>query len=328
MKRRDFITLLGGAAAAWPVAARAQQPAVPVIGWIGSESAEQFADRVRAFRLGLNESGYVEGRNVAIKYRYANGHYDQLPALATELVNQQVAVIAAMGSVRCVLAAKAATTTIPIVFELGADPVEAGIVASLNRPGGNLTGVSNLNVELLPKRLELLHQMIPAATVVGLLVNPTNPIVAEANIKDLQAAARALDLQLQVLHASAESDFNAAFGRLTEQHAGGLVIGGNGFFTSQSEKLATLSLQHAMPTIYQFRDFVAAGGLASYGGSLSDANRLSGVYTGRILKGEKPADLPIQQTTKVELLVNLKTARALGLTLPLPLLARADEVIE
>jgi putative tryptophan/tyrosine transport system substrate-binding protein len=326
MKRREFIAGLG--ATAWPLAARAQQAALPVVGWLGSESAEQFADRVRAFRLGLNDSGYVEGRNVAVEYLYANGHYDQISVLATELVRQRVAVIASIGAVRGVLAAKAATTTIPIVFQLGADPVAAGIVASLNRPGGNLTGVSNLNAELLPKRLELLHEMIPAATVIALVVNPTNPIVAEANKRDLEAAARILGLHLQVLHASTENDFDAVFAKLTEHHVGGLVISGDAFFTSRSEQLAALSLQHAIPTIYQFHNFVAAGGLMSYGGSLSEANRQAGRYVGRILKGEKPADLPVQQTTKVELIINLKTAKALGLTIPETLLATADEVIQ
>jgi putative ABC transport system substrate-binding protein len=244
------------------------------------------------------------------------------------LVRRRVAVIAAIGSVRCALAAKAATTTIPIVFQSGIDPVEVGLVASLNRPGGNLTGVSNLNVELLPKRLELLHELVPTATVIALLVNPTNPIVAEANTRDLQAAARSLGLQLHVLQASTERDFDTAFATLAQQRAGGFVIGGDAFFTSKIERLAALALHYAMPTIYQFRAFAAAGGLMSYGADLKDLNRQAGAYVGRILKGEKPADLPIQQSTKVELFINLKTAKALGLTVPLPLLGRADEVIE
>ena len=327
MKRRDFFTLLGGAAA-WPVAARAEQAAMPVIGWLASESAEQFAGRARAFRQGLNESGYVEGHNVVIEYRSADGDYDRLPALATDLVRRQVAVIAAIGAVRCALAAKAATTTIPIVFQVGIDPVEVGLVASLNHPSGNLTGVSNLNAELLPKRLELLHELVPTASVIGLVVNPANPAVAEANTRDLQAAVRTLGLQLHVLRASTERDFDSVFANLADQRAGGLVIGGDAFFTSRSEQLAALALRHAMPTIYQFREFVAAGGLVSYAGSLADANRLTGIYAGRILKGEKPSDLPVQRSTKVELIINLKTAKALGVTVPITLLGRADEVIE
>ena len=328
MRRRDFITLLGGGAAAWPIAARAQQSAMPVIGFLGSETPDVFATRVRAFRQGLSETGYVEGRNVALVFQWAGSHYDLLPTLASELVRQQVAVIAAIGAVRCALAAKAATTTIPIVFQVGIDPVEVGLVPSLNHPSGNLTGVSNLNVELLPKRLELLHELVPTASVIGLVVNPANPAVAEANTRDLQAAVRTLGLQLHVHRASTERDFDSVFASLADQRAGGLVIGGDAFFTSRSEQLAALALRHAMPTIYQFREFVAAGGLVSYAGSLADANRLTGIYAGRILRGEKPADLPVQRTTKVELMINLRTAKALGLTIPEASLARADEVIE
>jgi putative ABC transport system substrate-binding protein len=328
MRRREFISLLGGGAAAWPLAARAQQPAMPVIGFLGGASPDRWVGRLRAFHQGLSETGYVVGRNLAIEYRWAEGQNDRLPSLAAELVGRQVSVIAAPGSVPAALAAKAATTTIPIVFEIASDPVELGLVASLPRPGGNITGVTSLNAQVGPKRLELLHELVPTATVVGLLVNPTNPNEAEPTTKNLQAAARSLGLEMHVLHASAEGDFDAAFATIIQLQAGALAIGTDPLFTSRLEQLAALTVRHAVPTVYQFREFTAAGGLMSYGGSLTDTFRAAGVYTGRILKGDKPADLPVQQTTKVELFLNLKTAKALGLTVPIPLLGRADEVIE
>jgi ABC-type uncharacterized transport system substrate-binding protein len=324
MKRRQFITLLGGAAAL-PLTARAQQSVMPVVGFLSSASPELWASRARAFRQGLSETGYDAGRNVAIEYHWANGQYDRLPELAADLVRHQVAVIVANGP--AALAANAATTTIPIVFLTGFDPVPFGLVASLNRPGGNLTGVSNLNVELGPKRLELLHELLPTATVVAFLVNQSNPN-AESQTRDLQAAARSLGLQLHVLQASTERDFELAFATLGDLRAGALIFGTDGFFISQSKKLAALTVRYAVPAIFQSREFTAAGGLMSYGGSVIDGFRLMGIYAGRILKGEKPADLPVIQSAKVELFINLKTAKALGINFPLPLVGRADEVIE
>ena len=326
MRRREFITVLGSAAAVWPLGLRAQQPAVPVIGLLASTSADTYESRIDSFRKGLSEAGYAEGRNVAIEYRWAESKYDRLPEMASELVRRQVAVIAAI-TTPAALAAKAATTTIPIVFEVGGDPIALGLVASLSKPGGNLTGVSLLNFELAAKRLELLHESVPAATTVALLVNPNAPSAATLS-RDVQAAAGKLGLQLHVLHASAEGDFDVAFERLLKLRAGALVIGTDPFFNGRSEQIAALAIRHGVPTIYQYRAFAAAGGLMSYGGSFTEPFRQTGVYTGRILKGEKPADLPIIQSTKVELIVNLRTAKTLGITIPLPLLGRADEVIE
>ncbi len=326
MRRRDFIAFLGGAAAAWPLAARAQQPALPVVGFLDGRSADNSAHLVAAFRRGLSETGHVEGRNVAVEYRWARGQYDRLPALAAELVRRQVNVIATNGNASA-LAAKAATKTIPIVFSTGADPVAAELVASLNRPGGNLTGVTSLGVELGPKRLELLHELVPAATSIAQLVNPANRS-AETQVRDIQSASRAMGLKIHVLHARTEREIDAAFAALSQVRANALVIAPESFFVSRSEQLAALTVRYAVPAIFSYREFAAAGGLMSYGGSITDSYRQVGVYIGRILKGEKPADLPVQQSTKVELIINLKTAKALGLTVPLSLLGRADEVIE
>jgi putative tryptophan/tyrosine transport system substrate-binding protein len=324
--RRQFIFALGGATLAWPLAARAQQPAMPVIGFLNSASPDNYEPMVDAFRQGLKETGYVEGQNVAIEYRWAGGQYDRLPAMAADLVRRQVAVIVANTPGN--LAAKAATTTIPIVFTTAGDPVQMGLVASLNRPGGNVTGVTNVSVELGPKWLELLHELVPTATIIALLVNPTSPNLTETTTKDLQAAARTLGLKLHVLHVSSERDFDKVFATLVRLRVGGLVIGSDPFFNSRSEQLAALTVRYAVPTIFQTRAFVAAGGLMSYGGSVAGTYHQVGMYTGRILKGEKPADLPVQQSTKVELFINLKTANALGLTVPDKLLVAADEVIE
>jgi putative ABC transport system substrate-binding protein len=324
MKRREFITLVGGAVAAWPLAARAQQPAMLVIGYLDLGSPEARPSMVAAFRKGLSETGYVEGRNLAIEYRFAHDQFDRLPALAADLVRRGVAVIVARPT-QSALAAKAATSTIPIVFEIGADPVQAGLVASLNRPGSNVTGAASLNVALGPKRLELLHELVPAATIIAMLVDP---LVEIDQSRDMQAAARTLGVELHILRTGTERDIAMAFATLAELRAGALVIGGGAFLLGQIKLLIALTLRHAVPSISQDRDLTAAGGLMSYGGNLTDSYRLAGVYTGRILKGEKPSDLPVQQSTKTELIINLTTAKALGLTVPPSLLGRADELIE
>jgi putative ABC transport system substrate-binding protein len=326
MRRRDFVALLAGVAA-WPLAARAQQATLPVIGFLNGASADTYAPFLRAFRQGLSEAGFVEGQNVAIEYRWADGQYHRLPGLMAELVRRQVAVIAAT-STPAALAAKAASTTIPIVFTTAGDPVRLGLVASLSRPGGNVTGATQLNLEVAPKRLEILRELLPSAVDIAFLVNPTNPVVAE-NTRDLRAAARTLGLTLHVLNATTETEIETAFVSLAQLRVSGLLLGAaDAFFNSRSRQLGALSVRHAMPAIYQGRDFVAAGGLVSYGGSVTDSYRLAGGYVGRILKGEKAADLPVQQSTKVEMIINLKTAKALGITVSLPLLGRADEVIE
>jgi putative ABC transport system substrate-binding protein len=325
MKRREFITLLGGTAAIWPLAARAQST-MPVIGFLNGASPGGFAPMVTAFLGGLKEAGYAEGQNVAIEYRWAEGKYDQLPALAADLIRRHVSVIAATGT-PANLMAKNATAEIPIVFTTGSDPVALGLVDSLNRPGGNVTGVTQLTGEVAPKRVELAHEMFPAAKIIALLVNPTNP-TAETLTTASRAAAATLGLQIEVLKASTEAEVDDAFAAVPQKRAAALVICADAFFNSNPELLAAQALRHSVPAIYEFRRFAAAGGLMSYGGSILDSYRLAGVYIGRILKGEKPAEMPVQQSTKVELIVNLKTSKALGLTVPISLLGRADEVIE
>ena len=325
VRRRELIALLGSAAA-WPLAVRAQQSAVPIVGYLSAAASDSPPANLPVFRRGLAEAGFVEGQNVAIEYRWANAQYDRVPAMAAELVDRRVAVIVA--NTPGVQAIKAAVTMTPIVFTTGGDPMQLGLVASLSRPGGNVTGVTTLNVEVTPKRLELAHELLPAATVIAALVNPANPNT-QIELRGMQAAARALGLELHVLHASSERDFETVFATSPQLRAGVLVISGTDtFLISRSEQLAALSIRHAVPAIFQFREFVAAGGLMSYGGSITDAYRQAGIYAGRILKGEKPADLPVQQSTKVELMINLKTAKALSLTVPTALLVRADEVIE
>jgi putative ABC transport system substrate-binding protein len=325
MRRREFIGLVGGAAA-WPLAARAQQRPMPVIGYLKSGSAAGAVKNLAAFRQGLGSTGYVEGQNVAIEYRYADNQYDRLPALAAELIGRQVALIYA-GDNPASVAAKAANTTIPIVFRTGGDPVSMGLVASLNRPGGNITGVAFLSTTTQAIRLQMLHEAVPKAAVIGVLANPTNPN-SEPNTREALEAARKLGLELHVLHASSDQDIDAAFATLVQLRAGALAIDGDTFFASRLVQLAILSARHAMPAIYTVRDFPDAGGLMSYGASNTDADRLGGVYAGRILKGDKPGDLPVQQAVKVELIINLKTAKALSVDFPLTLLGRADEVIE
>jgi putative tryptophan/tyrosine transport system substrate-binding protein len=329
VKRRTALATLGGIVAGVAFGARAQKVSLPVIGFLNAASPEPFAHVVRAFRVGLNEMGYVEDRNVAIEYRWADDQYDRLPALAEDLVRRRVSVIATGSNLVAAKAAKAATTTIPIVFLTGADPVKAGLVASLARPGGNLTGITTLNLELGLKLFEVLHELVPTTTVIGVLINPINdPAVVEESLRQAQAAARALGLQMHVLHASTEGDVDSAFSTLIQRRAGGLVITPDAFFSSRSKRLAALALRHAMPTVSPYREFVTAGGLMSYGGSITDQYRLVGVYTGRILKGEKPAELPVHQVAKVEFVINMKTAKALGLTVPQSLLVRANEVTQ
>ena len=326
MKRRDFITLIGGAAAVWPLAVRAQQSVMPVIGLLGSATASVWTPNVGAFRQGLRDAGYVEGNNVSIEARWANGQYDRLPAMAAELVQRQVTVIAAF-STPAARAAKAATTTIPIVFTTIADPVQIGLVANLSCPDGNMTGATNLGVEVEPKLVQLMHDAVPSAKIIALLVNPTN-FNSETLSRSLQPAARTFGLQLHVVNASSESDFDTVFATLRQLTADGLIVVDDVFLNTHSRELAALTIRHTIPAISQNREFTVAGGLMSYTGSVPDEYRQAGVYTGRILKGEKPADLPVVQGTKFELVINLKTAKALGLNVPLGLLNAADDVIE
>jgi len=327
MNRREFIGLLGSGAAAWPLAARAQQAVMPVVGYLSARSASDEPQLVVAFRRGLSEAGYVEGRNATIEYRWADGRNDRLPGLAAELARRQVNVIAAVASAAAV-AAKAATATIPIVFQVAVDPIEAGLVASLAGPRGNLTGVTTLSVEVGPKRLALLHELVPEAKRMALLVNPTSPLVAEPLARDLQVAARSLGVELQVARASTEAEIEAAVAMLAQARVGAVLIGPDAFFATHTEQIAAAAIRHRIAAIYQSREFAAAGGLMSYGGDLKDAYRLVGVYTGRILKGEKLVDLPVQQSTKLALIINLKTAKTLGIEVPLTLQTSADEVIE
>jgi putative ABC transport system substrate-binding protein len=328
MKRRDFIKVLAGSTAmTWPLGADAQQSAMPVIGFVSVASAKNYTPLLSAFLKGLSEAGYVDGRNVSIEYRWAEGQVDRLPAMVADLIHHRVAVIAAT-TTEAALAAKAATTTIPIVFTTSADPINLGLVANLNRPGGNVTGATSLLVAVLSKRLELLHELVPSASIMAALVNPADPNMAATNTKELHAAARTLGLELRILNASTERDFDGVFAKLNQLRAGGLVITPDPFFNGRIKQLAALTVRHAVPAIYHNREFVVAGGLLCYGESSVDAYRVAGTYTGRVLRGDKPADLPVQQTTKVELYINLKTAKALGITVPQSVQSRADEIIE
>jgi putative ABC transport system substrate-binding protein len=327
MKRREFIVLVGGAAAAWPLKARAQQP-MPVVGYLGSASPKAWATRLEAFRQGLSEAGFDEGRNLAVEYRWAEGNLDRLPQLANELVARNVAVLVAPGSAPAALAAKAATTTIPIVFETGADPVEAGLVTNLRHPGGNMTGIAALTFETGPKRLAILHELLPSVDLFAVLFNPAAGDVVARQVRDLQATAPQLGLQLAMLSASNDRELEAAFTKLKQTRAGGLVIAADPFTNSRLKEIADQAMKAAMPSIFVNPQFSAVGGLMSYGGTIIETHYLAGSYVGRILKGEKPGELPVIQGTKVELIVNLKTARALGIDVPISLLGRADQVIE
>jgi len=325
MRRRELLSFIGGVAAL-PFAARAQQPVFPVVGFLSAASSHAYKPMLSAFLKGLGEIGYVEDQNVKIEYRWAEGEFDRLPALAADLLRREVTVIAATGT-PAALAAKAATKTIPIVFETGSDPVQIGLVTSLNRPGSNVTGVAQLAVEVVPKRLQLLHELVPTATIIAALIDPTDP-VSEKTREGVQAAANSLGLELHIINVSSERDLDAVFANLVRLRAGGLVISGGQFFNSRGKQLSALAFQHKLPAIFPYRDLATSGGLMSYGSSITDAYRLAGTYTGRVLKGEKPADLPVQQATRVELVINVQTAKALGLTVPVSLLGRADEVIE
>ena len=327
MRRREFITLLGGAAA-WPLAAHAQQPALPVIGFLHSASAAAYAAPLAAFRKGLSETGYVEGQNVAIEYRWAEGQNDRLPALAAELVRRRVAVIVTPGSTAATLAAQAATATIPIVFIIGANPVKIGLVASLNRPGGNATGINDFGVEIGAKRLGLLHELLPGAARFGVLVNPDNPFITESFVTELQMAASAIGRQIEVVTASTNGDIDTAFATLVKKRADALLISPDALFVTRRVQLIMLAVHHTLPALYHRRELAEAGGLMSYGSDLSDQYRQTGLYVSRILKGEKPAEMPVQLPTKFEFVINLQTAKTIGLDIPPTLLARADEVIE
>jgi putative ABC transport system substrate-binding protein len=327
MKRREFITLIGSMVVAWPLAAAAQQPALPVVGFLGAGSRESDAYRAAAVRKGLIEAGFVEGKNVAFEYRWAEDQYERLPALAADLVRREVAVLVAIGGITSAIAAKSATATIPVVFEIGGDPIGMGLVSSLNRPGGNITGVSFLTGTLVAKQFEVLHETVPKTALIGFLVNPTNPD-ADNETKSARAAAGSVGQNIAIVQARNDSELETAFAALVQQRAGALVICADPFFNNQRDKLVELATRQKLPAIHSLREYAAAGGLMSYGTSITEAHRLVGLYAGRILKGEKPADLPVQQSTKVELVINLKTAKALGLTVPPLIVARADEVIE